>query len=300
MNVHINILSCLDKIINDTAEHIHDYIEDSHAFTQQLPCKSQLDHKYRLFAFDGSDFNQIWNPKSKNIVKYTKKKPYCQIHINAMYDLLNNTYHDCIIQPKSQMDEHGAALKMLKRLDCQQPYIIMMDRGYDGFNMIENCNRLKNCYYVIRTNIGKNAIREIKNLPDCSCDQDFSCRVTISNHYFTTHHKTENIHLVNHQKRHYRKKISKNTRDDRWDFEDFCNVKFRACKIKINDPDTDKEEWEVLLTNLDRRDFPLSRMKELYHLRWGIESSFRKLKYDLASSSIQNGPVLLRWSYMRI
>ena len=24
-------------------------------------------------------------------------------------------------------------------------------------------------------------------------------------------------------------------------------------------------------------------MKELYHLRWGIESSFRKLKYDLGS-----------------
>ena len=33
----------------------------------------------------------------------------------------------------------------------------------------------------------------------------------------------------------------------------------------------------------DRQEFPLERMKELYHLRWGIESSFRKLKYDLGS-----------------
>ena len=40
---------------------------------------------------------------------------------------------------------------------------------------------------------------------------------------------------------------------------------------------------EVLLTNLDRQEFPLEQMKKLYHLRWGIESSFRKLKYDLGS-----------------
>lgn len=58
-------------------------------------------------------------------------------------------------------------------------------------------------------------------------------------------------------------------------------MKFRACKVRISDPDTGKDEWEVLLTNLNRQEFPLPRMKKLYHLRWGIESSFRKLKYDL-------------------
>lgn len=42
-----------------------------------------------------------------------------------------------------------------------------MDRGYDGFNMIESCNRLQDCYYVIRTKAGKfGGIREIANLPD--------------------------------------------------------------------------------------------------------------------------------------
>lgn len=335
MNVHTNILKRLDNIINDTAEHIHDYIKNPHAFTrkrkldafttikttinmqgncltkemddafddgspagndhvsvsayvqqksklspkcfehifhsftQQLPAKAHLDHKYRLFAFDGSDFNQVWNPKSENIVDFYKGKPYCQIHVNAMYDLLNNTYQDCIFQPKSQMDERGAALEMLRRLTCSQPYIVMMDRGYDGFNMIENCNRLKNCYYVIRTKTGQSGIKEIKNLPDKLCDDDVYCRITISNHYYTLHHKTENLHLVWHPKRHYKKKFAKSTHDNRWDFEDFCNVKFRACKVRINDPDTNKEEWEVLVTNLDRHEFPLERMKELYHLRWG-------------------------------
>ena len=41
--------------------------------------------------------------------------------------------------------------------------------------------------------------------------------------------------------------------------------------------------WEVVLTNLDRKNYPLHRIKELYHWRWGIETSFKKLKYSLGS-----------------
>ncbi len=95
------------------------------------------------------------------------------------------------------------------------------------------------------------------------------------------HKNTEKIHLILHYRHHYKKYFSKNTQDASWDFEKLCTVKFRACKVRISDPDTGKDEWEVLLTNLNRQEFPLPRMKKLYHLRWGIESSFRKLKYDL-------------------
>ena len=182
-----------------------------------------------------------------------------------MYNLLDNTYQDCILQPKAQMDERGAALQMLKRLNCSHPYIVLMDRGYESFNLIENCNRLSNCYYVIRAKTG--GIKEISALPDKTCDTDITCRVTISNHYYTMNHKKEKIHLVRHVKHHYKTSFLKNTRDQRWDFGNFCDIKFRACKIKVNDPDTGKEEWEVLLTNLDRQEFPLEQMKELYHLR---------------------------------
>lgn len=163
--LHKNILERLDQIINDTGKHIHDFIDNPHAFTRKrtldaatvikttinmqgedlnselfrafgkqaiekndkvvstsayVQRKSQLssacskhilitfnqnlfdvqlfDHQYRLFAIDGSDFNQIWNPESQNIIRSSshEKKPYCQIHVNALYDLLNNTYQDCV------------------------------------------------------------------------------------------------------------------------------------------------------------------------------------------------------------
>lgn len=174
-NLHTNILKRLDQIINETAAHIHDFIDSPSAFTRKrkldaftlikttlnmqgnslekelddafededklmtasayVPQKSKLtskcfkhilqvfnqklsntqllDHQYRLFAIDGSDFNQLFNPNSKNIVKQPYW-PICQLHVNACYDLLNNTYQDCIFQPKAKMDERSAAIEMLK------------------------------------------------------------------------------------------------------------------------------------------------------------------------------------------
>ena len=60
-----------------------------------------------------------------------------------------------------------------------------------------------------------------------------------------------------------------------------CTIKYRVVKFRINNPETGLDEWEVLITNLNRAEFPLAKMKELYHMRWDIETSFRELKYAL-------------------
>lgn len=346
-NKKLNILDKIDQVIQETADNIHDYIDDTHAFTrtrkldafkmikttinmqgnsldkelydafsdaEELVSSSAyvqqksklspdcfehvfhtfnheqnnlqlLNDKYRLLAIDGSDFNQPWNPDSQNIVSSSKSndyKKYCQIHLNASYDLLNNTYQDAVLQPKNKIDERTAAIKMLKRKQTG-PTIITMDRGYFSFNLIENCNRIKNCFYVVRSKVGKGAIKEIKSLPDQECDISLRCKVTCSGHYYMTHKNIETIHRVSHYKRQYIKQRSKNTIDANWDFEDICTVKFRVCKFRINNEESGKEEWEVLVTNLSPEEFSLHEMKELYHLRWGIESSFRELKYDIGS-----------------
>lgn len=242
-----------------------------------------LDDKYLVVAIDGSDFNQPFNPKSENIFQGKDGRTYCQIHVNALYDVLNKLYLDLVIQPKQKMNERAAALTMLKKLDRQgKDFLVLMDRGYTGFNLIENCNRLKHCYYVIRTKAGNGAIKEIRAMSNHEYDTDLSCRVTSSHYYYVTHKDTEKyLHLILHKKHHYKIIRSKNTIDQRWDFEDMCNVKFRVCKFRINPPGSDNE-WEVLITNLNRKEYPLARMKEIYHLRWGIETSFRELKYDLS------------------
>ena len=39
--------------------------------------------------------------------------------------------------------------------------------------------------------------------------------------------------------------------------------------------------YETILTNLDRTEYPPNKIKELYASRWGIETSFRDLKYTV-------------------
>lgn len=261
-----------------------------HQFNKTMDNPILLNNTYRVFAIDGSDFNAPYNPNSEYVVKTPSGrhrkdneeiKPYCQVHANMMFDILNRTYQDCILQPKPKANERDASIEMMKRLDCGKS-IVIMDRGYDGFNMIENCNRMDNLFYIIRTKAGKGGIKEISELPDKECDVEMEFEVVTSNKYYIDNHKDNTyLHLVNAPKKHHKKYFSPNTKNQRWDFEWRCIVKCRVVKFRINNADSDKEEWEVLITNLNRFEFPLSMMKELYHLRWDIEVSFRELKYAL-------------------
>lgn len=51
---------------------------------------------------------------------------------------------------------------------------------------------------------------------------------------------------------------------------------FRIVRFKLTD-----NTVETVLTNLDMEDFPPAELKKLYSKRWGIEPSFRKLKYTI-------------------
>ena len=41
----------------------------------------------------------------------------------------------------------------------------------------------------------------------------------------------------------------------------------------------------MLLTNLPSDKFPPHKLKEIYSMRWGIETSFRELKYAIGLTS---------------
>ena len=265
-----------------------------HIFREYNKTKSNhnalFNGKYELYAIDGSDFNIPYQSKSKYALKPQKNKyceeckPFSQLHGNLLFNLTDRTYEDIIIQPKKEVDERVASIEMLKRLKTDNPYIVIMDRGYDGFNMIEHGNRLgKNAFYVIRTKTGIGGIKEISALPNRECDVDMSFKITTSVQYYMFNKDKEPIHIINCPKKPHTEVYSKNTNYSKWDFNQFENVKCRVCKFRINNSDTGKEEWEVLVTNLDRSEFPISKMKEIYHLRWDIETSFRELKYALGA-----------------
>lgn len=56
----------------------------------------------------------------------------------------------------------------------------------------------------------------------------------------------------------------------------FYKLPFRVVRFKISD-----NTYETVITNLDSAYFPASELKKLYAMRWGIETSFRELKYTV-------------------
>ena len=53
-------------------------------------------------------------------------------------------------------------------------------------------------------------------------------------------------------------------------------MKFRVVRFLIGE-----NSYESIITNLPSEGFSPDVIKSLYHMRWGIETSFRELKYAI-------------------
>ena len=57
---------------------------------------------------------------------------------------------------------------------------------------------------------------------------------------------------------------------------EYYQLEIRVVRFKITN-----DTYECLITNLEENEFSLHDLKELYHLRWSEETSFRSLKYTV-------------------
>ena len=92
------------------------------------------------------------------------------MHSNMLYDIINNCYYDCMLE----RDERRAAIELIENIKYQKS-IVIMDRGYLSFNMIEHGNR-SGLFYIIRSPL-VNAIKDIRDLPDAEIDREVSITV---------------------------------------------------------------------------------------------------------------------------
>ena len=63
-------------------------------------------------------------------------------------------------------------------------------------------------------------------------------------------------------------------------------INFRIVRFPIGE-----NSYEVLITNLDKYEFSIDDLKEMYHMRWGIETAFRELKYAIGLTSFHSKKV---------
>ena len=94
---------------------------------------------YRLLAVDGSSVPISHNPKDEDTyIKQISKgglsgKGHNAFHLNAMYDLLDHTYTDAVIQGEAHMNENDAFNTMILRYNGAKA-IFIADRGFESLN----------------------------------------------------------------------------------------------------------------------------------------------------------------------
>lgn len=258
-----------NKIKPETLKHIFQ--------TMVSQCdKHTLYNGYRLLAIDGSDLRLP--PDKRESFSYIQNdettKGYNLLHLDALYDVLQHVYVDASIQSKIGMNEHKALVSMIDDSTISDKVILIADRGYESFNNIAHCQE-KNWNYIIRSKESYGIKFEAP--PNATFDID---------HLITlTRRQTKQTKiLINKDPNRYRW-IQPHTKFDyiKPKEDKLYDIPIRIVRFEIAD-----SVYETLYTNLSREDFPVDILKELYRLRWGIETAFRELKYNVGLASIHS------------
>lgn len=237
-----------------------------HSFTASAPTELKLYKGYRLLACDGSDLSIAKNlDDTDTLIKSNKTASTNHLHLNAFYDLVNRLYIDALIQNGANVNETRACCDMVNRSNLEK-VILTADRGYENYNLFAHCEE-KNWNYLIRvkdlasgTGIMKSL--KLKNIGEFDEDVEIT---------FTRKQDKESKALG------YKFMPTCQTFDYLPQKSDETyTLKFRVVRFKISE-----NVYETIITNLDRFEFKAGEIKEMYHLRWGIETSFRELKYSI-------------------
>jgi hypothetical protein len=194
-------------------------------------------------------------------------KGFNVLHLNALFDICNKVYTDAYIQPIRESNERLALNTMVDRSFIQGNVIVIGDRGYECYNNFAHIQE-KGWKYVIRVKDkeSKGMVSSFASTPSCEVfDKQISLKLTRK--------QTKNV-----KGDPTYKFLPSNVNFDYLELKssDIYLISFRVVRFKISD-----DSYETIITNLDEEEFGMDMIKELYHMRWGIETSFRELKYAI-------------------
>lgn len=241
-------------------------------FSKELMTLSRND--IPVFAIDGSDIQIPTNPSdTESYIDGTNgHKGYNLLHINALYDLNRHIYSDIIIQKARERNEHKAFQQLIDCSDIEKALVIA-DRGYESYNSMAHVQE-KGWFFLIRVK-DSSGIKRGLELPLSECfDVDISLKLTRK--------KTNDVKELLKDKNHYRMVSSTQPFDylppknKKAEPTKFYELNFRIVRFQISE-----NTYETVVTNLAKDRYSPDELKKLYASRWGIETSFRDLKYTI-------------------
>ena len=238
--------------------------------------KDRLYKGYRLLAADGSDIQTPTPPQCADgyFPGTNGQAPYSLLHLDAVYDLLQHTYIDAEVCGRRDWNEKGVLCRMVDRSSVAKA-LVVADRGYESYNLMAHIQE-KGWKYLIRIkDIHSSGIASGLELPDTDVfDVDINLNLTTR--------QTKQVKMLCQHRNRYRFVPQGNAFDFlprincKHDPVMFYSLPFRIVRFRLSG-----SAYETVVTNLNKEEFPPEELKRLYSMRWGIETSFRELKYTV-------------------
>ena len=238
---------------------------------------NQFEHKtfhgFQLLACDGTGlaFNSEWDYDC-----YVRgPHAFFGVHLVALYDLMSRKYVDAEIQPARLKNEFSAICQLCKRQKNDGiKRLLIADRGFPSYNFYANAVHAGTSYLVrLSEATAKSVVGGSQRLDELGGDFDISLILHL------VRHKRKRQYLHQNDLSNYRY-IAPDTQFDFLDpsKEGEIDIAIRIVCVKLPDG-----SCEYLATNLDKSTLPTNILKDIYVLRWGIETSFRFLKLTLGA-----------------
>ena len=248
-------------------------------FSSCCPRNSSFD-QYQILAVDGSNVVYATDPDNvDDYVTYETRNGYNynQLHLDAFFDILNGIFVDAVVQHGVKYDERKAMHDMIDHFETPDPShtIITADRGYESYDLIAHL-REKGLRFVLRakdyTTPSSLLAFYKEEYPD-SPEFDVTIKRFISN--------SKDREILDNPSIYKYVKPAKDLPHIKFREESgLYYLQFRVVRIEIREG-----VYECLITNLPAWEFPKEKLKEIYHLRWGIETAFCQLKYSVSMAA---------------
>lgn len=235
------------------AKFSHQFFKDVNRRSYTEGWYSDGDYKrykgYRLLAIDGTkirlpDSGSVREEFGKIRIKNQyEEREYTGGQGSVMYDVLNECVLDSEIAP-SNVGEIEIAKRHLEL--CQSTDLVIFDRGYAGYML-----------FAMMSNKGINFV--------CRCSKN---ALGVVEEFLTQNTKDKLVTLTPRDEIH--KEVAEKGLP--------LSIQVRLVKVRLS-----TGEIEVIATSLlEKKKYPRSNFKDLYFMRWGIETFYDRVKNHLS------------------
>lgn len=229
--------------------------------------------KYQLIACDGCEFNIVRNPDDPDSFYPSNGQSFRgfnMVHTTSLFDLISKRYLDCIVMKGRLKNEFRSICDLADRFPYGGSPVFIADRGFSCYNFFAHAME-NGIFFLVRSkDINARRLLNLQTLPE-RLDEHVDIILTRSQSK-----KDRKRPDLCKQYRYVSAEVA-------FDYIEHGSGDEYPLSLRVVRVEVAEGVYENLITNLPNDELSPDELKHWYHMRWGIETSFRDLKHSIGA-----------------